>query len=135
MSKPDSKKPASKNDALARGAEEIRKLAAKSPTAKKPAAKKPAAVAKKTEPVGAKIDRLYSLTQARLAYQHQVEAKIAEMKAKFSANEIPLPSFWGGYRVTPQSFEFWQGRPSRLHDRFRYERLADGQWKIDRLMP
>lgn len=64
-----------------------------------------------------------------------LETKFAEMKAKFSANEIPLPSFWGGYRVTPQSFEFWQGRPSRMHDRFRYARQAGDQWQIDRLMP
>lgn len=64
-----------------------------------------------------------------------LEAKFAEMKAKFSAGEVPLPGFWGGYRVTPQTFEFWQGRPSRLHDRFRYERRAGEQWKIDRLMP
>lgn len=64
-----------------------------------------------------------------------LEAKFAEMKAKFRAGEVPLPDFWGGYRVTPESFEFWQGRPSRLHDRFRYARSAGDQWRIDRLMP
>lgn len=64
-----------------------------------------------------------------------LEAKFAEMKAKFSAGEIPLPSHWGGYRITPETFEFWQGRPSRMHDRFRYTRQADGAWKIERLMP
>ena len=70
-----------------------------------------------------------------ITHRSLLEAKFAEMKAKFSANEIPLPSFWGGYRVTPQNFEFWQGRPSRLHDRFRYARQPGDQWKIDRLMP
>jgi pyridoxamine 5'-phosphate oxidase len=64
-----------------------------------------------------------------------LEQKFAEMKAKFAQGEIPLPTNWGGYRVTPDSFEFWQGRPSRLHDRFRYTREADGRWDIARLMP
>jgi pyridoxamine 5'-phosphate oxidase len=48
---------------------------------------------------------------------------------------VPLPAYWGGFRVTPLSFEFWQGRPSRLHDRLRYTRQSDGSWKIERLSP
>lgn len=64
-----------------------------------------------------------------------LEAKFAEMKRKFLAGDVPLPDFWGGYRVEPATFEFWQGRPNRLHDRFRYSRQADGSWKIERLMP
>jgi pyridoxamine 5'-phosphate oxidase len=56
------------------------------------------------------------------------------MKQKFQAGEIPLPDFWGGYRVTPAEIEFWQGGASRLHDRFRYTRSAEG-WQIDRLAP
>jgi pyridoxamine 5'-phosphate oxidase len=64
-----------------------------------------------------------------------LEAKFAEMKSKFMHGEVPLPGFWGGYRVTPDTFEFWQGRPNRLHDRFRYTRQADGSWLIERLMP
>ena len=64
-----------------------------------------------------------------------LEGKFAEMKAKFVAGQIPLPSFWGGYRVTPQTFEFWQGRPNRLHDRFLYTRSAAREWQIQRLMP
>ena len=64
-----------------------------------------------------------------------LEAKFAEMKEKFLNGEVPLPAQWGGYRVMPATFEFWQGRPSRLHDRFRYARQADGSWGIARLMP
>jgi pyridoxamine 5'-phosphate oxidase len=64
-----------------------------------------------------------------------LETKFAEMKAKFLNGDVPLPDHWGGYRVTPASFEFWQGRPSRLHDRFRYVRQPDGRWPVARLMP
>ena len=64
-----------------------------------------------------------------------LEAKFAEMKGKFLSGEVPLPDFWGGYRVRPATFEFWQGRPSRLHDRFRYVRQPDDRWTIERLMP
>ena len=60
--------------------------------------------------------------------------QFAVMKKKFANGEIPLPDFWGGYRVVPQSIEFWQGRESRLHDRLIYERNDDG-WDISRLSP
>lgn len=61
-------------------------------------------------------------------------AQYAAMKEKFSAGEVPLPDFWGGYRVVPTAFEFWQGGGSRLHDRFSYT-LEQNTWKIDRLAP
>ena len=64
-----------------------------------------------------------------------LESKFAEMKARFANGEFPLPDQWGGYRVTPQSFEFWQGRPNRMHDRFKYMLQSDGSWTIARLMP
>jgi pyridoxamine 5'-phosphate oxidase len=60
--------------------------------------------------------------------------KLAEIRAKFHDGEIPLPSFWGGYRVAPEAIEFWQGGPARLHDRFLYQKEGGG-WRIDRLSP
>jgi pyridoxamine 5'-phosphate oxidase len=57
------------------------------------------------------------------------------MKRKFGQGQVPLPSFWGGYRVVPREIEFWQGRPNRLHDRFLYSRQPDGSWNIARLAP
>jgi len=59
---------------------------------------------------------------------------LRSVREKFSNGEIPLPSFWGGYRVVPQQIEFWQGGPARLHDRFLYRR-SDSAWEIDRLSP
>lgn len=61
--------------------------------------------------------------------------KFVEMKHKFSEGEVSLPSFWGGYCVTPHKIEFWQGGEARLHDRFMYSKQADGSWSIERLSP
>ncbi len=61
--------------------------------------------------------------------------QFARIKEKFAAGDVPLPDFWGGYRVTPRVFEFWQGGGSRLHDRFEYRRAADDSWDISRLAP
>ena len=61
--------------------------------------------------------------------------KFAEMKQKYTDGEIPLPSFWGGYRVEANSIEFWQGRESRLHDRFLYTRTDSNPWCFERLAP
>ena len=88
-----------------------------------------------TRPRDSQIGAWASRQSEVITTRSLLEQKFAEMKAKFAAGEIPLPSDWGGYRVTPATFEFWQGRPSRLHDRFRYGRPDDGTWQIERLMP
>ena len=63
-----------------------------------------------------------------------LESKFAELKSKFGNNKIPLPDYWGGYRLIPGTFEFWQGRENRLHDRICY-RFKNKKWKILRLAP
>lgn len=61
--------------------------------------------------------------------------QLARMREKFGNGEVPLPDFWGGYRVIPHEIEFWQGGGNRLHDRFQYRRQPDGGWDINRLAP
>jgi pyridoxamine 5'-phosphate oxidase len=88
-----------------------------------------------SRPRDSQIGAWASRQSAVITTRSLLETKFAEMKAKFSRGEIPLPDHWGGFRVTPASFEFWQGRPSRMHDRFRYTLEPGGGWQIDRLMP
>lgn len=64
-----------------------------------------------------------------------LEKNWQEQMDKWKEGEIPLPPFWGGFLLDPESIEFWQGRPNRLHDRFLYSRQTDGAWHIDRLSP
>jgi pyridoxamine 5'-phosphate oxidase len=64
-----------------------------------------------------------------------LDARMAKMAERFGNKRIPLPPHWGGYCVKPEVIEFWQGRPNRLHDRFRYRLQADGAWLIERLAP
>jgi pyridoxamine 5'-phosphate oxidase len=63
-----------------------------------------------------------------------LKARLAEIEEKYAGQEVPLPPFWGGYRLVPATVEFWQGGPARLHDRFFYQRDAGG-WSVDRLSP
>lgn len=71
-----------------------------------------------------------------IATRDALDAGLAAVRARYGeAGEVPLPPFWGGYRVRPATVEFWQGRANRLHDRFEYTRQADGTWTVDRLSP
>ena len=88
-----------------------------------------------TRPRGSQIGAWVSAQSSVISARSLLEAKFEELKQKFRDKEIPLPSFWGGYRVVPLEIEFWQGRENRLHDRFLYTRQADDRWQIDRLAP
>ena len=88
-----------------------------------------------TRPRGSQIGAWVSTQSSIISTRSLLEARFQELKQKFRDKEIPLPSFWGGYRVTPQEVEFWQGRENRLHDRFLYTRQDDDNWRIDRLAP
>ena len=88
-----------------------------------------------TRPRGSQIGAWVSAQSSVISSRSLLEAKFAELKRKFSDREVPLPSFWGGYRVLPVEIEFWQGRKNRLHDRFLYKRQESGGWSVDRLAP
>ncbi len=64
-----------------------------------------------------------------------LDARLAALEERFAGADVPVPDFWGGLRVVPDAVEFWQGRTSRLHDRLRYRRVADGGWLVERLSP
>ncbi|MFO7724585.1 MAG: pyridoxamine 5'-phosphate oxidase [Oceanipulchritudo sp.] len=88
-----------------------------------------------SRPLGSRLGAWSSRQSSVITSRSLLEAKLEEMKRKFSDGKVPLPSFWGGYRVLPHSFEFWQGRRSRLHDRFLYSRSGENLWQLDRLQP
>ena len=88
-----------------------------------------------SRPRGSQLGAWVSKQSSVLNSREELEMKLEKLKDRFSKKKIPLPSFWGGYRIKPESFEFWQGRPNRLHDRFFYSRKNDNSWEVKRLSP
>ncbi len=89
-----------------------------------------------SRPRGSQIGAWVSNQSTIIENRAVLEARQRELEAQFADKPVPRPPHWGGYRVVPHVVEFWQGRPSRLHDRIRYSRTAVGQaWQIDRLSP
>jgi len=88
-----------------------------------------------TRPRGSQIGAWASEQSQVISSRAVLDGLFEKMKYKFSNHEIPLPSFWGGYRVRPETFEFWQARDNRLHDCFLYQKNPDDQWISERLAP
>ena len=88
-----------------------------------------------SRPRGSQLSAWASAQSNVISSRAILESAFATVKRRFAEGEVPLPDFWGGYRVDPDSIEFWQNRKDRLHDRFLYNRGENGAWRIARLTP
>jgi pyridoxamine 5'-phosphate oxidase len=89
----------------------------------------------RTRPRGAQIGARVSRQSDPITSREELESRVAEETRALEKREVPLPEWWGGYRVVPEAYEFWQHRDDRLHDRFRYTRAHGGGWTVERLQP
>ncbi|MFC6632262.1 pyridoxamine 5'-phosphate oxidase [Microbulbifer taiwanensis] len=89
----------------------------------------------RTRPRDSQLAAWASQQSEPLPDRAQLQRQFESVRSRYGEDEIPLPDFWGGYRVIPDAVEFWQGGASRLHDRFIYRAADGGQWKVERLSP
>jgi pyridoxamine 5'-phosphate oxidase len=88
-----------------------------------------------SRPLGARLSAWSSPQSDVVASRHVLESRYRELEILHRDGNVPRPPTWGGYRLVPESIEFWQGRPNRLHDRLRYTKRPEGGWLIERLAP
>lgn len=88
-----------------------------------------------TRPIDSRLSVYASRQSEAIASREVLEEAFERVKRTYGDGPVPRPAWWGGYRVVPDEFEFWQGRASRLHDRLRYLKLPDGAWRRERLAP
>lgn len=89
----------------------------------------------RTRPRGSQLSALSSPQSRPIESRAVLEARVAELSDRYAGADLPLPEAWGGFRLTPRTFEFWQNRNDRLHDRLLYRRRPEGGWAIERLAP
>jgi pyridoxamine 5'-phosphate oxidase len=89
----------------------------------------------RSRPRGSQLSALASPQSRTVASREQLENRVSELAAEYEGTDLPVPPTWGGFRLVPESFEFWQHRADRLHDRFRYTPSPGGDWQIERLAP
>jgi pyridoxamine 5'-phosphate oxidase len=89
----------------------------------------------RARPRGSQLSALASPQSRPVESRESLEQLVAELAARYEGSDLPLPSHWGGFRVTPSSLEFWQHREDRLHDRLRYVRTDGAGWRVERLAP
>jgi pyridoxamine 5'-phosphate oxidase len=89
----------------------------------------------RSRPFGSRLAAWASRQSSLIPDRSVLEDEYRRLEAEYADGEVPLPPFWGGYRVTPDTVEFWMGRENRLHDRLRYRREDRGEWVIERLSP
>ncbi|MDE2665650.1 MAG: pyridoxamine 5'-phosphate oxidase [Acidobacteriota bacterium] len=88
-----------------------------------------------SRPAGSRLSAWASHQSQVIEDRRVLEERMQGFQARFGDGDIPLPPFWGGYCLSPDQIEFWQGRPDRLNDRLRYRRQAESQWVVERLEP
>jgi pyridoxamine 5'-phosphate oxidase len=89
----------------------------------------------KSRPRGSKLATWASTQSEVIPSRDVLEEKWKQLESQHPGEDVPMPPYWGGYVLTPARIEFWQGRPNRLHDRFRYSRMPQKAWQLERLAP